>query len=360
MGSLEINILDKNRQLLHSIDVFRTLIWTRCYTEPGRFDLYCYQPDFSRLREGVYLCTNRHKELGRIDTLKLLRSRHLAFISGSFSEAEYNDRIIESVQDINTNREDAILSLLDDFAVSARPVPCRPVLAASQQRGGDVAFQVTGKPLGDYVYTLAYAAGLSLRNVYDFPTDTLRAEVWQGLDRRSSQTDNPLAIFGGDEENVKLGDYTLSTRDEKNVAWVAGEGEGAERVIVEVDRTNGAPRKELWVNAADIRKESSSRATLTDEEYRELLVQRGDEKLAKYKRTESAAPTLLPQSNLVYGKDFDLGDLAEYHDDEAGIMVEARITKVVETYEGGEEAVEIYFGDEEKKIMQKVKREASE
>ena len=30
MGSLEINILDKNRQLLHSIDVFRTLIWTRC------------------------------------------------------------------------------------------------------------------------------------------------------------------------------------------------------------------------------------------------------------------------------------------------------------------------------------------
>ena len=322
--------------------------------------MYCYQPDFPRLREGVYLCTNRHKELGRIDTLKLLRSRHLAFISGSFSEAEYNDRIIESVQDINTNREDAILSLLDDFAVSARPVPCRPVLAASQQRGGDVAFQVTGKPLGDYVYTLAYAAGLSLRNVYDFPTDTLRAEVWQGLDRRSSQTDNPLAIFGGDEENVKLGDYTLSTRDEKNVAWVAGEGEGAERVIVEVDRTNGAPRKELWVNAADIRKESSSRATLTDEEYRELLVQRGDEKLAKYKRTESAAPTLLPQSNLVYGKDFDLGDLAEYHDDEAGIMVEARITKVVETYEGGEEAVEIYFGDEEKKIMQKVKREASE
>lgn len=360
MGSLEINILDKNRQLLHSIDVFRTLIWTRCYTEPGRFDLYCYQPDFPRLREGVYLCTNRHKELGRIDTLKLLRSRHLAFISGSFSEAEYNDRIIESVQDINANREDAILSLLDDFAVSARPVPCRPVLAASQQRGGDVAFQVTGKPLGDYVYTLAYAAGLSVRNAYDFPTDTLRTEVWQGLDRRSSQTDNPLAIFGGDEENVKLGDYTLSTRDEKNVAWVAGEGEGAERVIVEVDRTNGAPRKELWVNAADIRKESSSQATLTDEEYQELLEQRGIEKLAKYTRTESAAPTLLPQSNLVYGKDFDLGDLAEYHDDEAGIMVEARITKVVETYEGGEESVEIYFGDEEKKIMQKVKREAEE
>lgn len=339
MGSLEINILDKNRQLLHSIDVFRTLIWTRCYTEPGRFDLYCYQPDFSRLREGVYLCTNRHKELGRIDTLKLLRSRHLAFISGSFSEAEYNDRIIESVQDINANREDAILSLLDDFAVSARPVPCRPVLAASQQRGGDVAFQVTGKPLGDYVYTLAYAAGLSVRNAYDFPTDTLRAEVWQGLDRRSSQTENPLAIFGGDEENVRLGDYTLSTRDEKNVAWVAGEGEGAERVIVEVDRSNGAPRKELWVNAADIRKESTSRATLTDEEYQELLEQRGIEKLAKYTRTESAAPTLLPQPNLVYGKDFDLGDLAEYHDDEAGIMVEARITKVVETYEGGEESV---------------------
>lgn len=97
-----------------------------------------------------------------------------------------------------------------------------------------------------------------MRNAYDFPTDTLRAEVWQGLDRRSSQTENPLAIFGGDEENVRLGDYTLSTRDEKNVAWVAGEGEGAERVIVEVDRSNGAPRKELWVNAADIRKESTS------------------------------------------------------------------------------------------------------
>lgn len=90
--------------------------------------MYCYQPDFSRLREGVYLCTNRHKELGRIDTLKLLRSRHLAFISGSFSEAEYNDRIIESVQDINANREDAILSLLDDFAVLKFPTNCAYII----------------------------------------------------------------------------------------------------------------------------------------------------------------------------------------------------------------------------------------
>ena len=96
-------------------------------------------------------------------------------------------------------------------------------------------------------------------------------------------------------------------------------------------------------------RESTSRATLTDEEYQELLEQRGIEKLAKYTRTEVRPPPCCLSPTFVYGKDFDLGDLAEYHDDEAGIMVEARITKVVGNLRGGEESVDIYFGDEEKK-----------
>jgi len=82
--------------------------------------------------------------------------------------------------------------------------------------------------------------------------------------------------------------YTTDDAGWRNFAYVAGEGEGEDREVVTVDqRTSGAERRELAVDARDLQQ---GEMTLT--EYRNLLAARGASKLAEHRRLENAEATL--------------------------------------------------------------------
>ena len=66
-----------------------------------------------------------------------------------------------------------------------------------------------------------------------------------------------------------------------------------------------------------------------------------------------------PHANLVYRKDFDLGDYCTYVNTEIGISTDKRITEIMETYEGGAVGLSVTFGtDEVSTVRQLIKREA--
>lgn len=104
----------------------------------------------------------------------------------------------------------------------------------------------------------------------------------------------------------------------KNFAYVAGEGEGSARVIVEVDLRSSADeeRREVYVDARDLQStyqdDAGDEHTYTADQYRALLRQRGLEKLAEYQKIETVNGDVDPNANLTYGVDFDLGDLCTY------------------------------------------------
>lgn len=193
---------------------------------------------------------------------------------------------------------------------------------------------------------------LSHRLVYDYLENTLSFEVWQGKDRTDSQSENSWAIFSDSFYNVKNVVYNRDEADCKNVAYVAGEGEGADRVVVEVDTRGSADeeRRELYIDARDLQSRymdsGGTEHTYTAAEYRALLRQRGLEKLAEYEKVETVNSDVDPDANLVYRTDFDLGDLCTYRYTDIGIETTKRITEIQEVYEGSRQTLRVIFGSD--------------
>ena len=125
---------------------------------------------------------------------------------------------------------------------------------------------------------------------------------------------------------------------------------------ITVDCTNGEERREVYIDARDLQKKRVDQEDLTDQEYQALLYQRGLEKLQDYKRIEVFNSNIDHQSNLIYKKDFDLGDLCIYVNHKIQLSVNKRITEIDEAYEGTSLTVTIIFGDDYKSITEKIKR----
>ena len=140
-------------------------------------------------------------------------------------------------------------------------------------------------------------------------------------------------------------------------------GEGSDRDVVEVDiRTDpNEERREVWVDARDLQKTyviGTTTHTYSDAEYRELLIQRGLDKLAQFGMVETVNSNVDPSANLVYGVDYDLGDLCTYRYNDVNIEMSKRITEVTETIEGSRRTLALTFGiDKASDIRQVIKRE---
>ena len=135
-------------------------------------------------------------------------------------------------------------------------------------------------------------------------------------------------IFSYSFENISIHASRGGSDGYCNYAIVGGEGEGANRVIVEVDQTNGEDRRELWVDAKDLQK-----GDLSDADYRAQLIQRGTEKLAEAARVENFSAAAVDTANFAYLTDWDLGDIVSF--EKWGLRLDQRITEVEEVDEGG-------------------------
>ncbi len=185
-------------------------------------------------------------------------------------------------------------------------------------------------------------------------------EVWKGKDRTDDQTENSWAIFSDSFYNVKNAVYDRDESEYKNFAYVAGEGEGSARVIVEVDLCSSADeeRREVYVDARDLQStyqdDAGDEHTYTADQYRALLRQRGLEKLAEYQKIETVNGDVDPNANLTYGVDFDLGDLCTYRYADVGIETTKRITEIQEVYEGSKQTLSVVFGNDQMTSITKI------
>lgn len=117
-----------------------------------------------------------------------------------------------------------------------------------------------------------------------------------------------------ERKNVLNNEIKYEKDDEFTVSFVAGEGEGVDRkseYVVEDPNFKGTQLREFFVNASDIQnKDSSGNPIYTDSEYRELLANRGIEKINESK-------SLFDYSFEVSEKEIDykVGDFVELKDD---------------------------------------------
>lgn len=362
---MKLIVLDENFDTIGSIPLFRTLIWVRRYEKLGCFELYTAKSYFDLLNSGRYLYRNDANELGVIDEVNYSQDENGArevYAKGNFAEILLYDRVIESTVTLNGNIEESMRYLVTRTAIDPEDkdrIIKHLRLGNVNGISGTLNMQTTGVNLSEKLYDIGNTQEISHRVRYDYLTNDLAFEVWQGKDRRDTQEVNSWAIFSNSFYNIRNVVYNRNSSSYRNYAYVAGAGEGADRVIVIVDlRQPGEERKELYVDARDLQQEDGNGKVIPLATYKSQLTQRGREKLAEYRKVEIINSGVDSNANLVYKKDFDLGDFCTYINTEINIATDKRITEVMETYEGGATELSVTFGtDEVSTVKQLIKRE---
>lgn len=365
---MRISVLDANFELIGEFSIYRSLIWDRRYHEAGVFEIHTAVEYFQLLNSGRYVYRHDRQDLGVIREVNYEQTSNgarTAYCKGYFAEALLNNRVTIPGVNITGTPEEIGRTLVQQFFITpsdtSRGFP-QIKLGALSGLGTSVTLQSTGDAIGDKLYELERTQELSHRLVFDFEDNTLTFEVWAGLDRTDDQEENSPATFSNAFYNVKNVIYDRDTSTAANFAYVAGEGEGDDRTIVEVDGRDdpGQERREIYVDARDLQRTykdaNGSEHTYTEAQYQALLQQRGLEKLDEYAPVETVNSDVDAAANLVYMKDFDLGDLSTYQNQDVGIETVKRITEIQEVYEGSKSTLNITFGNDEMTSLTKIIR----
>lgn len=169
-----------------------------------------------------------------------------------------------------------------------------------------------------------------------------------GVDRRRGNGLNTV-IFSKPLSNIKRVSYSYNSESDMNVAYIAGEGEGAERKWYEIqkdseNKKSAWNREELWIDARDIQSEGEDDTTLTDEEYNKLIEQRAYEKFQENAVMDEYSATVNEYNQrYVYMRDYDLGDWVTIQDRDLGIGIDAQIVEVTTTLQNNETINDITF-----------------
>lgn len=177
-----------------------------------------------------------------------------------------------------------------------------------------------------------------------------------GVDRtKGNKKGNIPVVFSQSLSNIERTAYTIDSSLYKNVAYVAGEGEGEDRKWYEIDVSDpkqnidessnkGWKRKELWVDARDIQTVDSEGIEIPEEEYTNLIVERSKEKFKDNDLSEQYTSTIIAANKQYeYGKDYNKGDWVTVEDEELGIRVDAQVTSVTKSVQGDHEIVDVEF-----------------
>lgn len=234
--------------------------------------------------------------------------------------------------------------------------------AADEKIGKTISFQKTGGEVYDAITSIAKDADLGFDILFRPKEKKLIFKVHAGVDR-TAESSNEQVVFSTALEDLLKSSYYTNNQDVKTLAYVAGEGDGINRKYIVSGNitTKGFARKELYVDARDIqseyKNEDGSTSTLTDDEYNNLLNDRGIEKLSACDLTETFEASMRVVGNVqyVYGVDYFKGDKVIVEDEEIGVKVIAKITEVSENYDDKYE-LEITFGYSYPTLIEKLKQ----
>lgn len=353
---LEIIVLDKDYQELGSITSFEGIRWTRKTKEPGNYEIVILDPYFALVMAGEYLVIDGKDETGMAEIIDYDEHKKKIILTGLFIEKKLDDRAIDSEQNLSDSVENSIRSLVTTFAMTGTRAIPHLELGTNNNLGETVSLQVNGVSLMKKVYEIANTYDMSIKLKYDYLQNKLIFSVWQGKDRTQNQTENSFAVFSENEGNVLSASYYRNKSDYKNFAYVIGNDVNDIPVSVTVDlRAAGEDLKEVFIEAKDIQFNATDGMTLA--EYKDLLTQRGKEKLAEYKIVENILFEVNGNSNLLYKTDYDLGDKVTYQDDKLGVSADLIITEVTEIFEKNSQKIILLLGDDNKTEIEKVKRE---
>lgn len=333
---MEFYILDSELDIIDVVDTFKSVIWTRRYWDEGDFELYV------PATEKMIALLQRDRFIVRMDDTTQCMIIQDVQITTNIEDGNYLTVIGKDLKNLLDRRivwkqitlsgfcEDAIRNLVTvniiDPDDSDRQIS-NFVLGAKAGITHKMKMQFTGQSLNEAISKICKVQKLGYDVTLDLPNKQFVFKLYEGKDRSFNQSTNPYVVFSKDFENLISTDYVNNGSQFRNVAKVAGEGEGIGRKNAVVGTASGLSRYEMYV---DIRDTSTNEGEIDALTYQSILIEKGASALAQTLYDETIDGEVEPNNTFKLGEDYFLGDVVEIVN-EYGIEMTPRITETIES-----------------------------
>lgn len=315
---MNLYILDQKLNTVAIYDFYKSVIWSNRYYKTGDFELQIPLVDDvkEKIQQDYYIYRDVDYKNGLIERPKIIEkielieneSENSLLISGRDATALFERRAIYPTEILNGNYETCILSLINNHVIN--PVETNRIIdCIGVENTGliddTIDAQVTGDSLLKYIESVSIDYKIGFRLDLNKVTNKFIFKVYKGIKR----IDNNLVIISRRFNNLLKYNYVNDKQSYKNMAIVAGSGEGQDRKVVRLnDELTGLDRRELFVDARDLSDKNAEGQTISDNEYMEHLRQRGSEKLSENKIDITNSCEADPGGRFVFNRDYFLGD----------------------------------------------------
>lgn len=275
-----------------------------------------------------------------------------------------NDRLIIGQQSFSGDIEDVMKAFVNANAVNpVNPSRIIPNLVIAENTGINIEVNeaTIDEPLDEYLYELANKHDNSWDILLDHENKRYNFITWQGLDKTTEQDLNTHVVFSKELDNIITQQYVTDNLHYKTTAIVAGEGEDIDRVRITVgDELSGYDRKEVFVNARDLQSsykdENDIEITLTSNQYKDILNERGKNILTEYRPTRTFESEIDMYSQFEYGVDYFCGDKVTIENEDIGIVMHTRVISAIELYTKDSDELKLEFGSKIPTLIDSIKR----
>lgn len=335
---MEFFIYDTNLVLVGVIDDAESAIWTTRYYKPGDFELYLRASSQASalLKKNYYVGKSDSSSLCMVERIGIQEDEEEGdhyVVSGRDLKSLLERRIIWEQTMLNGKVEQCLRRLILENAIETTPERVIPglILGAESLLPASIKKQITGTNLMESIQDICIT--------YQYGWDVLFLDgnfpvmFYKGTDRSYNQTntDNPYVVFSAEFDNLISSVYAQDASQYRNVALVAGEGEGKARKKTVVGEASGLDRYELYVDARDV---SSNEGEISDAEYLAQLYGRGMEKLEAASRDETFEAVVDNTNLYIMGKDYFMGDIVTVQN-KYGVRANARVVEMIENWSDG-------------------------
>lgn len=329
---MQLIIMDTNFVKIGEVES-TSVIWHMCYNKAGDFEVYtsATKENVDLLKHNHYVLRNDNSYVGIIEDVTIendIENGDYIIVTGGFIETLLGRRIVEKQTILNGNMETELMRLIREN-VTAPTAQKRKidevVLANAIGIYININAQFTGDEILSVISTVCEANDVGFRMKLD--QNKFKFEFYVGTDRSRAQNINDLVIFSHEFDNLSGDKYYKSTKNHKNTAYVAGEGEGTDRKILEVGQAYGINRRETFIDARDL---SSNDGEISSDEYQQMLDERGREKLSETQITEFFEGNVQIDINYKYNRDYFLGDVVTVENKKYGVSTNMQIIEILE------------------------------
>lgn len=343
---MQLYVFDRDRNLAGIVESFEYLRWTRRYSACGSFELKAIATpeNLALLQIGSYLWKSDDEEAGIIEHVELTQTdKEIITVSGRFATSLLARRIIWGTETLNGNLSACVQTLLDHHILTPADVGRKIdfLSFAAPPLSVSVNTQISYRNLMDAVTGLCDTADVGIKTVFRPTAKTFTIMLYEGA---VSQ-----AVFSREYENLTEQTYIKSNMDYADTALIGGEGEGVERTFVSIVGDIGEQRREVFVDAKDLRQEDFGSG------YADALIFRGQSRLSELAIVQSFDASVNPHGNLKYKEDFDLGQLVQVLSKKWGVALTVRITEIEESYDRDGQSLNIVFGKGVLSLLQRLK-----